>query len=67
MQTMLKVCRSCKKNGLTKDEIGINKKMFGEKIKEFYCLSCLAEYLEVSEDDLIVRIEEYKDQGCNAF
>ena len=60
-------CKSCEKAGLTKDEIGINKKMFGEKIKDFYCLSCLAEYLEVSEEDLTVRIEEYKANGCNAF
>ena len=64
---MVKECRSCKKSGLTKDEVGINKKMFGDKIKEYYCLNCLAEYLEIDVEFLLEKIEEYKEQGCGMF
>jgi biotin operon repressor len=64
---MVRECRICGKTGLSKDEIGINKKMFGAKVKEFFCMTCLAEYLDVSEDDLIAQIEEYKNQGCTVF
>jgi biotin operon repressor len=67
MQIIKPKCRNCEKTSLSKDEIGINKKMFGAKIKEFFCMSCLAEYLDVSEEDLLARIEEYKNQGCTAF
>ena len=66
MQTKLN-CRSCSKVNLSKDEIGLNKKLFSEKIKEFYCLDCLAEYLDVNKDDLLIKIEEYKEAGCTAF
>jgi len=60
-------CRNCDKANLSKDETGINKKMFGEKIKEFFCLGCLAEYLEVDEEFLLEKINDYKEQGCTAF
>ena len=66
MQTV-KNCRWCEKTNLSKDEAGLNKKLFGDKVKEYYCLNCLAEYLEVDENDLLIKIEEYKEAGCKAF
>lgn len=52
---------------LTKNTIGINKKLLGEDIDDFYCISCLAEYLEVTEDDLNDKIEEFREEGCKLF
>ena len=52
---------------LTKDEIGINKKLLGEHLSDFYCLDCLAEYLEVTVQDLNDKIEEFKEEGCTLF
>jgi len=60
-------CESCGKEPLEKNEVGINKKLFDEKTKTFYCLSCLADYLEVSVQDILDKIEEFKGAGCKLF
>ena len=41
-------CISCGKKDLSKDEVGINLKLIGEDTKNFYCLDCLANVLDVS-------------------
>ena len=60
-------CPNCGKTPLERNEVGINKKLLGESIERPMCLSCLAEYLEVSEEDLLAKIEEFKAQGCKLF
>lgn len=62
-----KTCYACDKENLNKVEIGLNKKLLNRNIKQFYCLSCLADYLEVDVDFLLERVEEFKDQGCILF
>lgn len=52
---------------LSKNEIGLNKKMHGKNVTRFYCINCLANYLEVTVEDLSVKIEEFKLQGCTLF
>ena len=63
----MKNCVSCSKQNLDKDAIGINKKMLGKDIKVFYCLDCLAEYLGCSVEELLDKIEEFKEEGCTLF
>ena len=60
-------CISCGKNQLSKDEIGINKKLINENVENYYCLDCLANYLEVSTQDILDKIEEFKEEGCKLF
>lgn len=60
-------CYVCGKENLSKDEIGITKKLIDKKTKKFYCISCLAEYLEVTEEELLDKIEEFKSDGCTLF
>lgn len=60
-------CVSCGKKALVKDEIGINKKLLGKHIENFFCLNCLADYLGVSVEDILDKIEEFKEQGCKLF
>ena len=60
-------CVACGKTDLTRNEIGINKKLLGENIKNFYCLDCLAEYLDVTPQDILDKIEEFKEEGCKIF
>lgn len=60
-------CFACGKKQISKDEIGLDKKMLGRKIKKFYCLNCLAEYLEVTNEELLEKIDEFKEQGCTLF
>ena len=62
-----KYCISCGKSDLDKDTIGINKKLLGEKIDNFYCMDCLADYLECDVQDIFDKIEEFKEEGCKLF
>jgi hypothetical protein len=62
-----RACFACGKEQLTKDEVGMNKKMLGRVVKQFYCLDCLAEYLEIDTDFLLAKVEEFKEQGCELF
>lgn len=67
MKTMSKTCYVCGKNPISKDEIGLTKKLIGIDSQEFYCLDCLADYLEVTAEELIAKIEEFKEEGCTLF
>lgn len=60
-------CIVCGKLYLDKDTIGINKKLLGESLSNYYCIDCLAEYLECSVEDLLDKIEEFKADGCILF
>lgn len=63
----MKTCIAYGKEPLSKDEIGINKKLLGEQAENFYCMDCLADYLEVETQDLLDKIEEFKEEGCKLF
>jgi uncharacterized protein YlaI len=60
-------CIVCGKRDLNKDTIGINKKLLGKNITNYYCMDCLADYLGCTVDDLLDKIEEFKDEGCTLF
>lgn len=60
-------CIACGKKQLLNNEISLNKKILGRGINQFYCLNCLAEYLEITPEELLHRIEYFKSQGCTLF
>jgi hypothetical protein len=60
-------CYICGKEALSKNEIGLTKKLLDKNSKQFYCFDCLAEYLEVDTEFLLAKIEEFKEQGCTLF
>jgi len=60
-------CVSCGIEGLSKDIIGINKKLLGTEVENFFCIECLAEYLDATVEELEEKIEEFKEQGCTLF
>lgn len=62
-----KKCYVCGKAPLSKDEIGLTRKLIDKKTKIFYCLPCMADYFEVTEEELIAKIEEFKAEGCTLF
>ena len=62
-----KNCYICGKEALSKNEIGLTKKLLEKDSKRFYCLDCLAEYLEVDTEFLIAKVKEFKEQGCKLF
>ena len=59
-------CCECGKT-LVKDEIALCKKLLGMDDEDFYCLGCLSEYLECTKEDLEIKIQEFKEQGCTLF
>ena len=61
-----KFCCECRKP-LTRDETALTKKLLGLGTEDFYCLRCLAEYIDCAEDDLQIKIREFKEQGCTLF
>ncbi len=61
-----KTCCDCGK-ALKKDEIALTQKLIDPDAEEFYCLPCMAEYIGCSEDDLQIKIQEFKEQGCTLF
>ena len=60
-------CYVCGKEPLTKDEIGISRKLIDKKSSKFYCIPCLAEQFEITEEELLAKIEEFKAEGCTLF
>lgn len=64
----MKKCNCIKCNSsLGKNHVALNKKMLGRQVTQFMCINCLAEYLDCIPDDLLVKIEEFKEQGCALF
>lgn len=63
---MKEKCGKCGKP-ITKDEKALNKKLISKRVKEFQCLCCLAEYLDTSEENLLEKMEQFKEEGCTLF
>lgn len=61
------VCTSCGKMSLSKDEVGASKKLLGIETNQLYCIDCLAEYLEVTPEEIYEKIEQFKEEGCELF
>ncbi len=59
-------CIKCQRE-LTRDEIGLFKKLVNRGAQKFMCLSCMSEYFEVSEEALLKKIEQYRAMGCTLF
>ena len=60
-------CAYCDEVNLSKDEIGLNKKLIHSRIERMMCMTCMAEYLEMTEEELKELIERFKRQGCSLF
>lgn len=61
------ICFVCKIKIEEKDTIAVNKKLLGRNIDKFFCMNCFAYYLGVTVDELIDKIEDFKEQGCTLF
>lgn len=59
-------CDNCDK-ALSKDEIALNKKLISIDVEEYQCLDCLSIDFGCAVEDLKIKIEEFKEQGCTLF
>ena len=60
-------CVACGRTDLDKDTIGINKKLLGKDVSTYYGMDCLADYLGCEVQDILDKIEEFKEEGCKLF
>ena len=60
---------NCKNCGaiIDKDTIALNKKLLDSSLKEYECLDCLADKFDCTVEDLLIKIEEFKEEGCTLF
>ena len=59
-------CSSCKKS-ITQDEMAVTKKLINRAATIYYCVDCLANMFEVSEEDIRKKIVYFKKMGCTLF
>lgn len=59
-------CRKCGKE-LTPDEVAITRKLVNRGTKTYYCIGCLADAFEVTEEDIREKIQYFKKMGCTLF
>ena len=52
---------------LTRDEIGLHKKLVNRGSTSFCCIHCLSEEFKIPEDKLRDLIEQYRRTGCSLF
>ncbi|QUL97784.1 MAG: hypothetical protein IMF26_06640 [Candidatus Fermentithermobacillus carboniphilus] len=50
-----------------KDVVALNQKLLGRSVNRVLCIKCLAEYLECTEEELLDRIKQFKEEGCALF
>ena len=50
-----------------KDIVGINRKLLGEDTTKFYCIPCLCDVVECTPQELMDKIEQFKEEGCTLF
>jgi hypothetical protein len=60
-------CAFCGKENLSKDEIGLNKKIIHRQIERMMCFTCMAAYFETTEESLKEKIVYFKWRGCSLF
>lgn len=60
-------CAYCNKEKLSKNQVGLNKKLIHRQIERMMCLTCMASYLETTEEELKNMIDSFKRQGCAFF
>lgn len=59
-------CKECGQE-LKKDWIALHKKLLDANAKEFMCIECLADTFSCEVEDLEIKIEEFKEEGCTLF
>ena len=59
-------CMKCGRD-VTRDEKGLSKKFINRGTQKYFCMTCLAQHLNVSESLLKAKIKQFKDMGCTLF
>lgn len=60
-------CVHCDNKKLSRNEIGLNKKLIHRRIEQMMCMTCMATYFETTEEEMEEMVERFKQQGCELF
>ena len=63
---MKECCIACGKE-LTRDEIGLHKKLVNRGATEYKCKTCLATFFRITEAQCDDMIAHFKETGCALF
>ena len=63
---MADTCKHCGVS-LTRDEIGLTKKLINRGTTQFLCYECLAKHFRVTVDLLREKVEQFREMGCTLF
>lgn len=59
-------CRQCGAD-LTRDEVGLTKKLINRGASEFLCYGCMAAHFDVTVEVLRQKATEFREMGCTLF
>ena len=52
---------------VNRDEIGLTKKLINRGATRYLCFACMAARFDVTVDDLLRKVAEFKEMGCTLF
>ena len=59
-------CKICGRE-VTRDEIGLTKKLINRGATEFLCMTCLAKKFDMTEAECHTLIDHFREAGCHLF
>ena len=60
------ICKTCGRE-VTRDEVGLTKKLINRGATEFLCMTCLAEKFDMTEAECQTLIDHFREAGCHLF
>ena len=60
-------CAGCGKGPLSRDEIGLTKKLVNRGSVSCFCLDCLAARFRTSRKELLDIAARFRESGCTLF
>ena len=63
---MPETCKQCGAS-LTRDEVGLTKKLINRGTTQYLCYECLAKHFQVTVELLKEKVEQFREMGCMLF
>lgn len=63
---MTECCMTCGRP-VSRDEMAMTRKLINRGAVQFLCIPCLARRFDASVQELMDRMQDFKDMGCTLF
>jgi hypothetical protein len=57
----------CCGSPLQLDVLSLNRKLLGDQSEKRYCLGCMADLFECAFEDVVSKLDAFKQEGCRLF